>query len=263
MTQTFSFDLISDLHVGDLDEFDWEGQPTSLYCIVAGDLAKDRAQLLDCLEHLGKRYKQVFYIDGNTEHKYYWNDMARSYRELEEDIAHIPNITFLNQRVCIANGLAIVGVNGWWTYDLDPNLDQEQAWLFALDQYKISESVGSMLLEYAYKDAHYLATTIERLQEHEEVNKILIVSHTVPMQELIKHDSELSDTYIFNLMGNSELAECLQLDKQNKITNWVFGHYHGRVDQAHYNIRFCNNPKGRANDVINDPYFPLRIEIEL
>ena len=43
----FAFDLISDLHVETWDSFDWTGQATSPYCVVAGDVARDRQRLLD------------------------------------------------------------------------------------------------------------------------------------------------------------------------------------------------------------------------
>ena len=45
----FSFDLISDLHVETWNEFDWSGQATSPYCVVAGDVARDRSLLIDAL----------------------------------------------------------------------------------------------------------------------------------------------------------------------------------------------------------------------
>jgi hypothetical protein len=67
----FAFDLISDLHVETWDSFDWTGQATSPYCVVAGDVARDRQLLLaDVLKHLGECYPGgVFYIDGNDEHR--------------------------------------------------------------------------------------------------------------------------------------------------------------------------------------------------
>ena len=50
----FAFDLISDLHVETWDFFDWTGQPTSPYCVVAGDVARDRTQVIDVLTPLGE-----------------------------------------------------------------------------------------------------------------------------------------------------------------------------------------------------------------
>jgi hypothetical protein len=51
---TFAFDLISDLHIDTWKDFDWTGQATSPYCVVAGDVTRDRAELLAALEHLGQ-----------------------------------------------------------------------------------------------------------------------------------------------------------------------------------------------------------------
>jgi hypothetical protein len=45
----FAIDLISDLHVETWDSFDWEGQPTAPYCIVAGDVSRDWEQVRDTL----------------------------------------------------------------------------------------------------------------------------------------------------------------------------------------------------------------------
>jgi len=38
----FAFDLISDLHIETWPQFDWKDQATSPFCVVAGDIAKDR-----------------------------------------------------------------------------------------------------------------------------------------------------------------------------------------------------------------------------
>ena len=67
----FNFDLISDIHRETWNHFDWTGQPTAPYCIVAGDIARDRALVIDTLEQLSEVYQGVFYIDGNDEHKDY------------------------------------------------------------------------------------------------------------------------------------------------------------------------------------------------
>ena len=52
---TFTFDLISDLHLETWEEtFDWTGRSTSAHAVVIGDLAKDREQVLRCLDNLRK-----------------------------------------------------------------------------------------------------------------------------------------------------------------------------------------------------------------
>ena len=82
---TFAFDLISDLHIETWDSFDWVGQATSPYCVVAGDVCRDRTLLVDTLTHLGQCYPGgVFYIDGNDEHRYQMEEIGTSYYDLNK-----------------------------------------------------------------------------------------------------------------------------------------------------------------------------------
>ena len=140
---SFAFDLISDLHVETWDSFDWTGQATSPYCVVAGDVARDRQLLLDALTHLGQCYPGgVFYVDGNEEHKDYLDDLGASYRDLAKDIGAIKNVVYMQDNVVIVNGVAILGTNAWWTYDFDPNVDVESSIQHIQDHFGIEpESV--------------------------------------------------------------------------------------------------------------------------
>jgi len=111
---TFAFDLISDLHVETWDTFDWAGQATSPYCVVAGDVARDRQRLLDALAHLGECYPGgVFYVDGNEEHKDYLDNLGASYRDLAKDLSCIKNVVYMQDNVVIVNGVALLGTNAW------------------------------------------------------------------------------------------------------------------------------------------------------
>jgi hypothetical protein len=53
----FTFDLISDLHIDTWPQFDWTQKPTSAYCVVAGDVARDTKTVIDTLRHLGQCYQ--------------------------------------------------------------------------------------------------------------------------------------------------------------------------------------------------------------
>ena len=61
------FDIISDLELSYKHKLDWEGKPTSLFCIVAGNITKDFKVLEETLEHLSAQYHGVFFIDGSNE----------------------------------------------------------------------------------------------------------------------------------------------------------------------------------------------------
>ena len=94
----FAFDLISDLHVLPEDDFSWEGQATSLIAIVAGDVSKDRATTVAVLKEIASKYRQVFYLDGNTEHRYFLDDIPASIEDLENELNVIENLVYLNNK---------------------------------------------------------------------------------------------------------------------------------------------------------------------
>jgi hypothetical protein len=262
---TFAFDLISDLHVETWNQFNWTGQATSPYCVVAGDVCRDRTLLVDTLTHLGQCYPGgVFYIDGNDEHRYYLDDLDSSYRDLDKEISKIPNVVYLQDNVVIINGVAILGTNAWWTYDFDPDLDFEQSVEFIQNHNNISNSSARNITGVAYHDASYLINSVRKLQTHREVGSIVVVTHTVPAPWIVSHDLELTDHWRYNAMGNSYVGQAMDEDTENKIKTWCFGHYHKSVDQTYAGIEWISNPRGRGNtDWCQPVYYPRRIEITI
>jgi UDP-2,3-diacylglucosamine pyrophosphatase LpxH len=259
---TFAFDLISDLHIETWDSFDWTGQPTSPYCVVAGDIARDRNVVAETLKHLGQCYQAVFYIDGNDEHRYYLDDISASYQDLTQVISNIDNVIYLQDNVVIINGVAILATNGWWTYDFDPLIDYEQSQLWYQQYVNCSSSSAIDINGIAYHDAAYIVNSIEKLQTHQDVKKIVIVSHTVPAPWLTEHDVNLVNTWRYNCLGNSHLQLSLNEDTENKIHTWCFGHYHQGVDRDLNGIRYVNNCRGRGDTPWSQTaYYPKRIEI--
>jgi hypothetical protein len=261
----FAFDLISDLHVDTWPEpFDWTGQATSPYCVVAGDVCRDRELLVQTLTHLGQCYPGgVFYVDGNDEHRWYLSDLGESYRELNQLIERIPNVVYLQDRLVIVNGVAFLGTNGWWTYDLDPDLDAEQSRHWHAQHVDGTLAMSSEISNMALHDAAYLINSVHKLQTHREVGAIVIVSHTVPAPWIIRHDPDLVGTYRFNGMGNSHITRAINEDTENKIKAWCFGHYHRPVDRILSKIRYASNPKGRGNtDWQQAVFYPQRVTID-
>lgn len=260
----FAFDLISDLHVETWDSFDWTGQPTSPYCVVAGDVARDRTRLIDILEHLGECYLGgVFYIDGNDEHRYYLDDLGQSYRDLRDQIEQIPNVVYMQDNVVIINGVALLATNGWWTFDLDPSLEQEQCMAWWQSHAETTAVASASVLNLAHNDAAYVANSVYKLQTHQEVAAIVMISHTVPAPWIVEHDIDLVGHWRYNGLGNSLLESALLQDTEGKIKTWCFGHYHRPVDQLRAGIRYVNNPRGRGDtDWCQPAYYPRRIEIE-
>jgi UDP-2,3-diacylglucosamine pyrophosphatase LpxH len=262
---SISFDLISDLHVDTWEhEFDWTGCATSPYCIVAGDVSKNRQQMVQVLRHLGQCYQAVFYIDGNDEHVENLEHLSPSYASLARQIQKIPNVVYLQDNVVVVDGVAVVGTNGWWGYDLDLSIDPVSVASWWQDKAQVSDSAVKAVAKMATTDATYLVSSIRRLQSHQDVKKIVVVTHTVPLSELIEHDIELEGTMRFNCMGNAYMQQVLMADHMDKIHTWCFGHYHGSIDQIRHGVRFVNNCRGRGNTPWNQyVYHPRRIVVDL
>lgn len=259
-----SFDLISDLHVEGWGNFDWTGQPTSPYCILAGDVARDREVLIETLNHLGESYAAVFYIDGNEEHRHYLEDLGQSYHDLVDKVKKINNVVFMQDNVVIINGVAILATNGWWTYDFDYNSNFDHTIDCYQNHVKCSVNAVSAISSLAYHDSAYLANSVHKLQTHQEVGAIVMVTHTVPAPWIAEHDVELVGTWRYDCLGNQHMQAVLNEDTENKIKTWCFGHYHRPVDRIHQNIRYVSNPRGRANTSWSQPvYYPRRIEVEI
>lgn len=260
----FAFDLISDLHIETWPEFDWSGQATSPYCVVAGDVARDLNLVIETLSHLGACYAGVFYIDGNDEHRFNMWDLNDSYQTLRNAVEAIPNVVFLQENVVIMNGVAFLGTNGWWHYDFDltSNPEHSQAWY--ADYIDIPFDTAGAVTGWAYRDAAYMRNSIRKLQTHQEVKHIVAVTHTVPAAWLVSHDMELAGTPRFDCLGNQHMQMALDEDSESKIRTWCFGHYHRGVDRYHGGVRYVNNCRGRGDTPWSQTaYYSKRIEIDI
>jgi hypothetical protein len=209
----------------------------------------------------------VFYIDGNDEHTYNYHRLGESYQELARSINRLNRVTYLQDNVVVIDGVAILGTNGWWGYDLDENINRDNCKQHMTDWYAKKmpghEINPEELSDLSRRDVAYLVNSVQRLQTHNDVKKIVIVTHTVPGAHLIQHDIELANTTQFNHMGNRLMHLVHTNDTERKINTWCFGHYHGNVDKTIEGIRFVNNCRGRGDTSYRqDVYFPKRIEIK-
>ena len=262
-SMTFSFDLISDLHVETWNDFDWTGQATSPYCVIAGDIAQDLAQVKKILQHLSNCYQGIFYIDGNDEHRSQLNNLTQSYLDIETVLSDIPNAIYLQNNVVIINGVALLATNGWWTYDLDLTVSSDETKSWVQDRYDVSQQCVQDICTHAYQDAAYLVKSVGKLQTYAEVKSIVLITHTVPGAWLINHDIDLVGEYRFNTMGNSLMNLVLAQDTEHKIHTWCFGHYHKTVDRDRNGVRYVNNCRGRGNtNWCQQAYYPKKIIVE-
>jgi hypothetical protein len=260
----FSFDLISDLHVDDRDLFNWTGQATSPICVIAGNIGCNRSKVVKTLQHLCQCYQAVFYIDGNDEHRSQMEFLDISYTEFVDCLSAIPKLIYLQDNVVVSDGVAVVAANGWWAYDFDPNIDYELTKQWYCHKENITDYAADNIQTFALNDAAYLINSVKRLQTHKDVKHIVVVTHTVPLPELIDHDPNLVDSARFNIMGNRYMQQVLDADTEKKIHTWCFGHYHGSVDQIYNNVRYVNNCLGIPGTAYYKAvYHPKRIVIDI
>jgi predicted phosphodiesterase len=258
----FSFDLISDLHIETWQDFDLTNRATSPVCVVAGDVARDHESLRNTLQHLSRCYNTVFYIDGNEEHKNNWYDLDSNYSNIAETMADLENVVFLQDNLIVLNGVAIVATNGWWTWDFNPNVDFEQSQMWFCDHYGAPRHTAQEITVRALSDARFLSQSIERLQLYPDVKKIIVVTHTVPRFDLVRHSTDLVESLRVNTLGNSLVTTCLEQDLERKVSHWCFGHFHSAVDQVIDGVRYVNNCRGRGDTPWRQlVYHPLKIEI--
>ena len=226
------FDVISDLNLGPEDNFNWEEKATSLYCVIAGNISNDLRTIHQTLLHLSQFYQGVFYTAGSLEYEGSSSISSRT-DELFKICKTIRNVAYLHNHVVIVDGVAIVGINGWYNNDYGyPQLSPD-----AIETER-------------HEDIGYLGNTIEKLQLHLDVKKILIVSHSVPGPELF-FGEEPDDIYsMFSLQVS------LINDSEAKVVTWVYGSYNKTVDTIINGINYVNNSYYKRT-----PYWAKRIEI--
>ncbi len=231
MTQSISFDIISDLNLSPTDNFNWRDNVTSLYCIVAGNISDDLKTIAKTLFHLSTIYQGVFFVPGKLE---YSDTMAFSERtkELTMIADNIDNVVFLYNNIVTIDGVAILGSNGWG--DL---LDRVEPRTLVMNAAK-------------YQDFLYLENSLRKLQRHPDIKKIVLVTSGVPKTDL--YFGEIPD----NVIDHTPLIDIIKEDTEKKIDTWVFGTYMKPVDVFIDYINFVSNPN--TQDL---PYYSKRITV--
>lgn len=233
MQQDIGFDIISDLNLNPNDSFNWVNKASSLYCILAGNISSNIRTVAQVLLHLAKHYQGVFYIPGELEYETATSIPDRTL-ELKVVCENIPNICMLHQHVAIIDGIAIIGVNGW--SNQHPNNEVDEI-------IKIAARL---------EDLAYLKATIEKLQRHLDIKKIIVVTSEVPRTDLF-FGEEPSNTY-----DQIPLDIVLLSDTEHKVKHWVFGTYGKNVDTTLNNINYLNNPY-----VAKSPYWAKRLTVNI
>ena len=228
------FDVLSDLNLTPDESFNWENKATSLYCIIAGNISDDLRTIHQTLTHLARFYQGIFYIPGSLELRDIHRIPTRL-GELQQICSSVRNVALLHNHVVVVDGIAIMGATCW--YGNSP--EQDSFTELKKDTYR-------------YEDISYMALTLDRLQLHLDVKKIIIVTHSTPSEELFFGEVPTSINDQMSSIG------ILNKDSENKVTHWIYGSYNKTVDTTNDNINYINNSYYKRK-----PYWAKRIDVDL
>ena len=203
------FDVISDLNLEPNDSFNWHDKPTSLYCILTGNISSDMRTVTQTLVHLSQQYQGVFYTPGMLEYKEDATDINHRTSQLETIAQKVPNIVILHHNIVIIDGVAVIGSNCWETA-------HEPGKSISIDDLKYNQ--------YRLDDMGFLHKTIEKLQRHLDVKKIVIVTNGVPNENC--YFGQVPE-YVAT---QTPLDTILNADSESKVTHWVYGSYDKPVE---------------------------------
>ena len=220
------FDVISDLHLSPEDSFNWEGKATSLYCIVAGNISSDLRTIHQTLFHLSHFYQGIFYTIGSLEYEGV-SDVSLRTEEIIRTCRGIRNVALLMSNVVIIKNIAIMGANGWYGHVKQDDLSDMRQ----------------------FEDISYLGHSLEKLQLHMDVSRIVMVTGSVPNPTLFFGEEDQS------IYLQVPPSICLERDTERKVSHWVFGSYKKIVDATIDGINYVNNP------YLSRPYWAKRITV--
>ena len=233
--------------------------PDTDILIVAGDIADDITVAWNYLVLWAKKYKTVLYVDGNHEHtsiipKLFSPQEIADYITRKGKEENIKNIFYLPIQPFIINKTVFIGISGWWNYCEGKSIQTYTAWLCKWLPYLREEDgliFRTNVIKQASHDYQYLCEVLNLVREYPDINKIVIVTHTVPIRSFSQKDYLPTEL-------NGLMKGILKNKKTRKmITHWIFGHTHAQHDKIEKGITFLCHPRGRPDDFNRENYKQL------
>jgi len=153
-------------------------------------------------------------------------------KEISTLVKRLPKVAMLYHHVVIIDGIAILGINGW-SADNPDNIDMN-------------------LIRSRLDDIAYLNKSVEKLQTHLDVKRILIISACIPRKQL--YFGKVPDHVDDHIYPDY----CFQSDTEMKITHWAYGSADTVADTVYQAVTYVNNPYTKKG-----PYWPKRITVEV
>jgi len=260
------FALCSDLHL-EFETLELNNTEGADVLVLSGDicLAKDlwhkdteRSEIwMKFFTHCSEQFKDVIYIMGNHEH--YHGDFAKSYGQLKEALAELPNIHVMEKEFIHIGDVTFIAGTLW----TDMN-KEDPSTLFGIkgymNDYRIIED-STRPVHFRDSDGNFHTRTSkfspeQSVEEHKAMLKVIdevtkdnvtgkfvVVGHHAPSKMSTK--PKYQGDVMVNGAYSSDLSDFI-LDRP-MIKVWTHGHTHDTFDYMIGSTRIVCNPRGYAN----------------
>ena len=223
--------------------------------LVAGDISDDLDLSLNYLNEISQYYKYIIFVDGNHEHVNVYPYLYEK-EEIIEKIKKInnPKIFYLPYQHFIYEKTVFIGSCGWWDYKNNnteskkKNVNYFKRWIPEMDEVQNNIFINEVYKQ-SCKEYNYIKNCIEYYEQDENIENIIIVTHTVPFEQTlterdVKEYSTLINTKFFSIIDKG----------YKKISKWIYGHTHNETNTTFKNIQFICYPRGRPEDYNREDY---------
>ena len=162
--------------------------------IIAGDVCDDLDLTINYLNSISDNFKKILFVEGNHEHVYKYPKLfTKNY--ISEKLKNNKNekIIYLPTSPYIINDTVFIGVCGWWDYDnedtisIQKNMNYFDKWIHHLTE-KDSLTFINNVINTSNNEFYYLKTEIQKYEKDNTINKIVIVTHTLPLLKYVSKE---------------------------------------------------------------------------
>jgi len=251
--------------------FDWEwyqrkNVELGNILIIAGDTSNNPDLTIKVVNQASDLYDYVFFIDGNHEH-YNKKLYSENIKLFEDHYSQNYSSNYLNQNnPCkIVERTAFLGACGWydWRCYEDEGFAASEAkedWKRGLNDKCIIFDQGDPEV-LAFRDAKILSDKVSKLQNDDNIDNIVIITHSSPLKTLMVVSQDPFWNRLTPSFVNTQMSNVIKVDVKNKIKYWIYGHTHFRKTEKISNITFLNNAYGYIGEFPNEVWTLKQIEM--
>lgn len=242
-TEFLQIDEIEDYVLDCLPELPEDNETT---LILAGDIGSMHkpVQLIEFIERVSKRFKEVLYIPGN--HEYYGGNLKSTPEIIRELIADLGNVFFSTMGGANIGGVPVVMATLWTNYDNGDRISMLQAHQSMNDYRHI-------------KRGNSLATPQDMLEIHNHTVEWLngvILDGTIVVTHHMPSFKSVPEAYKYERVNGAYASDLEQLILDTKPALWIHGHTHDACDYKIGDTRILCNPHGYGRQHTNNGYNP-------